>query len=135
MHAIDDPFDIDAATPIRIFSSRQIRRSRRDVHTQADPFLFVDGEWLYLFFEVQRVGEPGYIEACRTRDLTYFEPLGCVLAPSFHVSYPQVFRHGVRFEFFWLVVTPIARSSSMMALGGCSAALRSGSNYSTRTIF
>jgi hypothetical protein len=93
MHAIDDPFDIEGAPSIRIFSSRKIRRSRRDVHTQADPFLFVDGEWLYLFLEVQRVGEPGYIEACRTRDLTHFELLGCVLAPSFHVSYPQVFRH------------------------------------------
>lgn len=91
-----DPFDISVAREIRVFSSRQIRKTGRDVHTRADPFLFVHEKYLYVFYEVQRVGEPGRIEAMRTDDLLHFECIGTVLAPGDHVSYPLVFEDGGR---------------------------------------
>lgn len=92
LEATENPFDIAGATELKLFSSRKVRRSADAVHTQADPFLFVDGEWLYVFVEVQRVGQPGYIEAHRTRDLKTFEALGPILRQPHHLSYPQVFR-------------------------------------------
>lgn len=92
LEADGSPFAIDAATQLQLFDSRRLRRSRDAVHTRADPFLFVDGDWLYLFLEVQRVAQPGHIEAYRTRDLADFEPLGPILRQPTHLSYPQVFR-------------------------------------------
>ena len=89
-----DPFHVSAAKELKVFSSKTLRRTRHAVHTRADPFLFVKGDWLYLFLEVQQVGLPGYIEAYRTADLLSFEPLGPILRNAAHFSYPQVFCAG-----------------------------------------
>lgn len=92
LEAGSSPFDIASARMLKLFSSRAVRRAANAVHTQADPFLFVDDDWLYVFFEVQRVGQPGYIAAHRTRDLVAFEALGTILQRPYHLSYPHVFR-------------------------------------------
>ena len=77
---------------IRHFDSRRLRTGSRHIHTQADPFLFVDGDYLYVFYEVQEVSDVGYIVGCRTKNLESFEDLGVVLRRGEHVSYPYVFR-------------------------------------------
>ncbi len=86
-----DPFDIAGARRIALFSSLRLRLRQRGIHTQADPFLFVQDDKLYLFMEVQAFGEPGHIEAYRTIDLRTFEPLGVILSRDHHLSYPLVF--------------------------------------------
>lgn len=85
------PFGITSGAPLAIFSSRTLRTRRRHVHTRADPFLFVHGDALYLFFEVREVGRPGHIEAVRTTDLIRFDPIGTILSGPTHFSYPLVF--------------------------------------------
>ena len=77
-----------------VLNSKKLRSRSGHVHTYADPFLFVDGETLYIFYEKQTVGEHGVIEAVRTTDLKNFQCVGEVLREPFHVSYPNVFRSG-----------------------------------------
>ena len=62
---------------------------------QADSFLFVKGEELYLFYELQHWDDPGYIAMIKTKDLrTWAEPQ-IVLKEPFHLSFPYVFEdHG-----------------------------------------
>lgn len=64
------------------------------VHTNADPFLFVRDDALYVFYEsVSRNGR-GVIKAFSTNDLKSFSDLGVVLREDFHLSYPQVLQVG-----------------------------------------
>lgn len=97
LEVASDPFDLRSAQLIQLFSSRKIRTHKKFAHTRADPFLFPDQDFLYLFLEVQEAGQKGHIEGFRTRDLKWFEPLGVVLSKPCHLSYPQVFRssHGI----------------------------------------
>lgn len=62
---------------------------------QADSFLFVKGEDLFLFYELQHWDNPGCIAMVKTKDLkTWTEPL-IVLKEPFHLSFPFVFEdHG-----------------------------------------
>lgn len=58
---------------------------------QADSFLFVKGNELYLFYELQHWDDPGCIAMMKTKDLkTWTKPL-IVLKESFHLSFPYVF--------------------------------------------
>ena len=58
---------------------------------QADSFLFVKGEELFLFYELQHWDDPGCIAMVKTKDLiTWTEPQ-IVLRESFHLSFPYVF--------------------------------------------
>lgn len=88
------PFAVSEMRPLAMFSSRTLRLSKSHVHTRADPFLWVHGDHLYLFVEVQRFGEPGRIAAYRTADLRSFEPLGEVLKAPTHLSYPLIVTDG-----------------------------------------
>ena len=92
LEAYGNIFDISNTKELKIFSSRMHRTSRYTVHTQTDPFLFVEGNWLYIFLETQRVDRQGEIEAWRTCNLKDFDHLGIVLSLPHHVSFPQVFR-------------------------------------------
>lgn len=61
--------------------------------TQADPFLFVKDDTLYLFFEKVYAGkrEWGRIAMMKTKDLAHWtEPID-VLSLSYHLSFPFVF--------------------------------------------
>lgn len=62
---------------------------------QADSFLFVKGNELFLFYELQHWDDPGRIAMIKTKDLrTWTEPQ-IVLKESFHLSFPYVFEdHG-----------------------------------------
>ena len=62
---------------------------------QADSFLFVKGDELFLFYELQHWDNPGCIAMTKTKDLkTWTEPV-IVLKEPFHLSFPYVFEdHG-----------------------------------------
>ena len=58
---------------------------------QADSFLFVKDEVLFLFYEFQHWDNPGYIVMTKTSDLkTWTKPI-IVLQEPFHLSFPYVF--------------------------------------------
>lgn len=61
--------------------------------TQADPFLFVNGKILYLFFESQRSGERGVIRMKKTENLKDWTKPITVLREPFHLSFPFVFEY------------------------------------------
>jgi hypothetical protein len=88
----DFSFDKTLRSPRFVLDSKTLRKAKGHLHTYADPFLFVNADELFLFYETQAVGQNGRIEAVRTRDLKTFESLGVVFDPEFHVSYPFVFK-------------------------------------------
>lgn len=58
---------------------------------RADPFLFVKGKELYLFYELQRGFAPAQLVMIKTQDLkSWTEPV-VVLKEPFHLSFPYVF--------------------------------------------
>jgi len=58
---------------------------------QADPFLFVKGDDLFLFYELQHWDDPGYIVMIKTHDLLNWSEPTIVLKEPFHLSFPFVF--------------------------------------------
>ena len=58
---------------------------------RADPFLFVKGEELFLFYELQYGFDCGQIAMIKTRDLIHWSKPIIVLRESFHLSFPFVF--------------------------------------------
>ena len=61
---------------------------------EADPFLFVKGDRLYLFYESKYYGQPGVIKMTSTKDLKTWTKPRTVLKEPFHLSYPFVFQEG-----------------------------------------
>jgi len=59
--------------------------------TQADPFLFVKGEKLYLFYEEMRSGERGKICMRKMTNDAKWSNSVVVLKEDFHLSFPFVF--------------------------------------------
>jgi len=78
--------------PIKLFNSKRLRVVGAQPHTQADPFLFVDGETLFVFYEQMYRGSVGKIACWKTNDLKTFEYCGVVLSEAHHLSFPFVFR-------------------------------------------
>ena len=61
----------------------------------ADPFLFVRGDELFLFFESQRRHRgKGELHMTKTSDLEHWSEEVCILREPFHLSFPNVFEHG-----------------------------------------
>ena len=58
---------------------------------QADPFLYVRGDILYLFYESMRNGDKGILKMVHTSDLTNWSQPVTVLAEPWHLSFPFVF--------------------------------------------
>lgn len=58
---------------------------------QADSFLFVKDEVLFLFYELQHWDDPGYIAMVKTSDLKMWSKPQIVLKEPFHLSFPYVF--------------------------------------------
>jgi hypothetical protein len=73
------------------FGSRQIRRSKIHIHTIADPFLFKKEDRLYLFAEIQSVGNKGYINSWSTIDGNSWKDDGPIFVKDFHTSFPFIF--------------------------------------------
>ncbi len=84
-------FDVNLKNAIKVFNIKKIRTTKEKVHTNADPFLFVKNDCLYLFYESQSIKKAGIIKAYKTYDLENFIDLGIVLKEDFHLSYPFVF--------------------------------------------
>lgn len=57
----------------------------------ADPFLFVSGDTLFLFYEFKRMNDKGVLAMVCTRDLASWSEPVVVLEEPFHLSYPWVF--------------------------------------------
>ncbi|MGK0326392.1 MAG: hypothetical protein ACJA2M_001936 [Polaribacter sp.] len=85
-------FDSRLANNIKTFNQKKIRTKLHYAGTLADPFLFVDNDSLYLFYESKCHGRLGKIHLTKTTDLENYEDLGCVLDEDFHLSYPFVFK-------------------------------------------
>ena len=82
---------LDSIRPLRVFGEEGIRFNLDYQSTNADPFLFLHNDFLYLFYEVKLDHDHGEIWASRlSHDGTWFS-LGCVLREQFHLAYPQVF--------------------------------------------
>ena len=58
---------------------------------QADSFLFVKDDMLYLFYELQHWDNPGCIAMIKTTDLKNWSKPVIVLKEPFHLSFPYVF--------------------------------------------
>lgn len=75
-----------------VFTPKHILRTRYHYITgYADPFLFCQDGWLYLFYEEERLEAPAALCGLRTKDLEHWEHLGIILKEPFHLSYPNVF--------------------------------------------
>ena len=59
---------------------------------QADSFLFVKDEELFLFYELQHWDDPGCIAMIKTKDLKTWTKPQIVLQQPFHLSFPYVFK-------------------------------------------
>ncbi|TXD68594.1 glucosamine inositolphosphorylceramide transferase family protein [Aequorivita lipolytica] len=84
-------FDVNLKNASKVFNIKKLRTTKEKVHTNADPFLFVKNDWLYLFYESQSIKKAGFIKAYKTQDLDNFIDLGIVLKEDFHLAYPFVF--------------------------------------------
>lgn len=58
---------------------------------QADSFLFVKDDTLFLFYELQHWDDPGVIAMVKTRDLKEWTEPVVVLRQPFHLSFPYTF--------------------------------------------
>ena len=85
-------FDKGPAKEIITFNNKKVRTRKRHLHTCADPFLFVENDSLYIFYESQNTGEAGQISVKITNDLKNFTEITDLLKESYHLSYPFVFR-------------------------------------------
>ena len=61
---------------------------------EADPFLFVHNEKLYLFYESKPWHSPGVIKMINSKDLVNWSKPLVVLQEPFHLSFPWVFEDG-----------------------------------------
>lgn len=88
-----DLFKIAEYKEIKTILSTKTFFSKTPVVINADPFLFVNNELLYLFYEEQRgfFGK-GVIKMIVTSDLKNWSEPSVVLEESHHLSYPNVFQ-------------------------------------------
>ena len=61
---------------------------------EADPFLFVKNDTLYLFYEDKPIRENAWISMVSTKDLKHWSKPITVLKETCHLSYPWVFEQG-----------------------------------------
>ncbi len=90
----DDIFDLTGIEIVKTILSTKNFLAKNPVVIEADPFLFVKGDTLYLFYEEQRrYPEKGVLKMTSTKDLrTWTEPI-VILDEPFHLSYPNVFEY------------------------------------------
>ena len=77
---------------IKVFSSKKPRFRKKHIYTIADPFLFANQESLFLFAEINRFFDKGYIVCWETIDLNKWHFHGIILKQPYHISYPFIFR-------------------------------------------
>ena len=84
----------DGGRLIRTFGAGRLLRLPYAAHTQADPFVFVTDDRLYLFLEIVRANRAGVIKAWSSADLDHWTAHGVVLGTATHLSYPNILRIG-----------------------------------------
>lgn len=89
---LDDLFSTKGTPILDVLADTRLF-SRKILQVCADPFLFVDGNKLYLFYEkqYQQKGK-GYIAMRYTENLTNWSEEVTVLKEPFHLSFPFVFK-------------------------------------------
>lgn len=87
-------FNLSESTPIKDLFSTKSFFKLNPVTYNADPFLFVNNDTLYLFYEEQiRLGGKGIIKMISTQDLEKWSEPITVLSEKFHLSFPNVFQY------------------------------------------
>lgn len=85
------PFDLSTWKLLKNIPSDLSFIKKNPVQIVADPFLFVHGDTLYLFYEKQILGNKGTIEMIQTKDMKKWTKPVTVLKRSTHLSYPFIF--------------------------------------------
>lgn len=88
-----DIFDISKGRIIKDFIPKTSNINFHPEVLKADPFLFVQNDTLFLFYEKQTYWEPATIEMTCTTDLHTWTKPRTVLKEHFHLSYPYVFKY------------------------------------------
>lgn len=90
----DDLFDLTNIEKVRHILSTKYFFARNPIVIEADPFLFVREDTLYLFYEEQtRYPGKGVLKMTSTKDLKNWTKDIIVLKEPFHLSYPFVFEY------------------------------------------
>ncbi|HEY5587891.1 MAG TPA: glycosyl transferase [Candidatus Paceibacterota bacterium] len=88
-------FDIEKHISIKEINSDKFWFKINPIVINADPFLFVKDEILYLFYEEQKTTfGKGVIKFIETTNLSDWSKPKVVLEENFHLSFPFVFRSG-----------------------------------------
>lgn len=93
LQAFEDIFDLGSLQPVWLIGENGFRKDFHYRSTVADPFLFISGESLYLFYEVKTDHGHGEIWVNTLLNDGSWGTLGRALKEDFHLSYPQVFEH------------------------------------------
>lgn len=91
LQAFEDILDIGSRQPVWLIGETGFRKDFQYQSTVADPFLYVSGEALYLFYEVKTDHDHGEIWVNTLLKDGSWRALGRALKEDFHLSYPQVF--------------------------------------------
>ncbi len=86
-------FKLSEHEPFHYFGERGLRKSTKYQAVTADPFLFVQDDKLFIFYEIQTDFGIGEIWAQSMDATGIWTNHGNVLKEEFHLSYPQVFSH------------------------------------------
>ncbi len=93
--AVNNIFDIDQHISIKAIKADQFIFKINPVSAVADPFLFVNDDILYLFYEekINYYGK-GVIKLTTTKNLRDWSVPQTVLKENFHLSFPFIFKMG-----------------------------------------
>lgn len=90
----DDIFDLHKGVPIHRICNMQRYGCINPRIIEADPFLFVYRDRLFLFYEQKDLKSPGLLMMTSTVDLKNWTKPVWVLKEVYHLSFPWVFEHG-----------------------------------------
>lgn len=93
LQAFEDILELGSRQPVSLIGETGFRKDFQYQSTVADPFLFVSGEVLYLFYEVKTDHGHGEIWVNTLLKDGSWGTLGRALKEDFHLSYPQVFEY------------------------------------------
>jgi hypothetical protein len=108
-----------AGCPNPRLSKHDIREA--DVEFVADPFLVQEGKEWFLFVEIfNKTSRKGEIGVATSSDLCAWRWLGIVLAESFHLSYPHLFKDQGR----WVMIPESKQSGEVRVYRATSFPMR-----------
>lgn len=90
----DSCFDFKNCKSLLQLNTRIPLMAVNPVTIEADPFLFVYKDRLFLFYESKCLNDPGIIKMCWTDDGEFWSEPVVVLQERFHLSYPYIFQEG-----------------------------------------